>query len=269
MHSGHLKCLNEGVAQCSFCLSKRNPCSMNASQVILKHVVPSLGFITSNLIFLSSWSAVSEVKRQKQVGCGQTQTLPFASLVINCQAWLLYGYFTKDVYIIAPNIFGCVFGHYYVISTLPLQSIEQQRATLLIMLIGPFILSFTATLAFAVFSDPIVGKNLLGSLCVILLMFFYSSPLASMRTAIRQRSAASINLNLALACLINASLWSAYGFAISDYYYVLGPNLLGVTTSLVQIILVQLYGSDLPPQELRDSPPPSPYEEHSIDLRMI
>ncbi|KAH6579315.1 hypothetical protein BASA60_003329 [Batrachochytrium salamandrivorans] len=70
-------------------------------------------------------------------------------------------------------------------------------------------------------------------------------PLSDLANVIRSRDASTINPVLAFCSLLNGSLWTGYGFAISDPF-VWGPNIVGVVLTLVQLGLIVVFRGNKP-----------------------
>ncbi|CAM9241376.1 unnamed protein product [Heterosigma akashiwo] len=68
----------------------------------------------------------------------------------------------------------------------------------------------------------------------------FVSPLSTMKQVISTKSAASISFNLANAGLANGCLWILYGILVADPFMI-GPNLLCVASSGLQLLLFNLY----------------------------
>jgi solute carrier family 50 protein (sugar transporter) len=174
-------------------------------------------------IFLASWSPIKVIIERQELG--SFDLVPNATLVINSISWFLYGLFVKKPYVAFPNIIGIEFMLYYIFSTYHLHSLEKRNLIRNIFLWGFFIVLVIAMIAFIGIYDtdknPTIedfnkAKTLLGITSVLILIVFYTSPLANLVQVIKSKDAGSINLALAIASGINGSLWACYGFAIAD-----------------------------------------------------
>eukprot|EP00612_Vaucheria_litorea_P002307 CAMPEP_0171457336 /NCGR_PEP_ID=MMETSP0945-20130129/3464_1 /TAXON_ID=109269 /ORGANISM="Vaucheria litorea, Strain CCMP2940" /LENGTH=204 /DNA_ID=CAMNT_0011982941 /DNA_START=369 /DNA_END=983 /DNA_ORIENTATION=- len=83
-------------------------------------------------------------------------------------------------------------------------------------------------------------KEILGILCIIMLMIFYVAPLSTIAGVIKSRDCSPIMLSLALCTVLNGSVWLSYGLSIGDPF-VYGPNFLGFINGTVQIVCCLIF----------------------------
>lgn len=72
------------------------------------------------------------------------------------------------------------------------------------------------------------------------LVFFYGAPLSTIHTVTHQRDSSSIYVPTMITNTLNGFFWTAYGFAISDYFIAV-PNALGALFGVVQVVLCILF----------------------------
>jgi len=72
----------------------------------------------------------------------------------------------------------------------------------------------------------IASNNLYGWVGNVLLMIYYTAPLATLKTVISTRNADTIDPRLAIAGVLNGLFWLTYGIAIWDGYVAI-PNGIG------------------------------------------
>jgi solute carrier family 50 (sugar transporter) len=85
---------------------------------------------------------------------------------------------------------------------------------LAILLFFTFVLSLVA--AIGVMTRMSSLKQLWGFTANAILLVYYAAPLSTIFTVISTRSAATLNVPLAVMQLINGSTWCAYGLAKAD-----------------------------------------------------
>lgn len=68
------------------------------------------------------------------------------------------------------------------------------------------------------------------------LTLFYGAPLSTIATVVKLRDSSSIHIPTMVTNTLNGAFWTAYGFAISDYFVAV-PNGLGTLFGIVQILL--------------------------------
>jgi solute carrier family 50 protein (sugar transporter) len=138
-------------------------------------------------------------------------------MVVNAMAWMIYGMTIKDFYVFFPNVSGFCLGVYYTLSSYPYQTKGSQNNSALII-IGFGALTFlSSAIANIYISDAKIAQQVLGAVCVLILIVFYSSPLSTVTHIIRSQNAASVHIGLAIASLINGILWSIYGIVVNDW----------------------------------------------------
>ena len=86
-------------------------CTNNTCWIIVHHVVPALGCLTSLLIFAAPIPAIRRIQAQNSLG--DINPDPYVCLFLNSYAWFIYSLLLKDFYISVPNLFGILFGIYY------------------------------------------------------------------------------------------------------------------------------------------------------------
>ncbi|KAJ3279856.1 hypothetical protein HK104_001118, partial [Borealophlyctis nickersoniae] len=69
----------------------------------------------------------------------------------------------------------------------------------------------------AVMTSPEVGKLVVGSLNVVIVMFVFWSPLMGVANVVRRRDSRGMHGGLAFASAMRGVLMGLYGFAIQDY----------------------------------------------------
>mmetsp|Transcript_6779 Transcript_6779/g.8451 ORF Transcript_6779/g.8451 Transcript_6779/m.8451 type:complete len:336 (+) Transcript_6779:587-1594(+) len=68
------------------------------------------------------------------------------------------------------------------------------------------------------------------------LVLYYCAPLSTICTVLSKRDSSSIHIPTMIANTVNASFWTAYGFAINDFSIIF-PNGLGALFGVIQIVL--------------------------------
>ena len=105
---------------------------------------------------------------------------------------------------------------------------------------------FTLAFIITVFGDPTLlsiheslsVESILGTGAVVACFGYYGFPLSTMAEVIRTRDSSSIEKNLATMSVVNASLWSLYGWFGINSAAVYIPNFAGLALSIVQMGLI-------------------------------
>ncbi len=88
-----------------------------------------------------------------------------------------------------------------------------------------------------------LAATIIGKLAVAICIVLFVSPLATLKTVIQTKDASSIPLPFTLTCMLNCFLWSVYGILDKADFNIYFPNVLGLTSSIAQLILILLFGS--------------------------
>lgn len=137
---------------------------------------------------------------------GSLSILPFLSLFTNCVIWSFYGYLKNDYTVLVPNILGLFAGAFCTTA----YWIYSAKSDLQFFLPSACILM----IATVFFSTDEVNK--LGTMGCCLAVIVMGSPLATLRTVIRDRSTSAMPFGISLATWLNAISWSLYGLLIAD-----------------------------------------------------
>lgn len=108
--------------------------------------------------------------------------IPFVSLLTNCVIWTFYGLLRKDNTVLVPNAAGVLSGAFCVSAY---RSHETSPSTQVYTISGLII-------AFAIGCALIGNYKLLGSVGCALAVCLMASPLATLRTVIKDKSTASL-----------------------------------------------------------------------------
>ncbi|KAI9203575.1 sugar efflux transporter for intercellular exchange-domain-containing protein [Polychytrium aggregatum] len=221
-------------------------------KVFLDQVVPVVGSLTSLLIYIAPWKEVSLIIALRELG--GVNVLPYAMMVCNSIAWLMYSFLIRNYFVMVTNLMGYGLGIYYTLQTYRFSTSAQQVSVARLLLVGTVVIFSASGISFVFISDPVSAKLFLGWVAVILLAAFYSSPLSTLYAVLQERSAKSLSWNLAAASLLNSALWTCYGVTLDDSF-IWAPNGFGIVVALVQLVLLYLYGgSVLERQRLVSSP---------------
>ena len=87
---------------------------------------------------------------------------------------------------------------------------------------------------------PYVGQEARETTVAMMASFFlvlyYCAPLSTITLVLKKRDSSSIHVPTMIANTVNASFWTAYGFAIDDFS-IITPNGLGALFGVIQMIL--------------------------------
>ena len=197
--------------------------------------------VASQVFWIAPYSTLRKVVRNKSTE--GLPPLPYFSMMVNGFLWLMYGVCADmDPSIMLPNLTGMVAGMYW--SWLfrrhdsgQFDTDRYQRSAAMIM----------GTIAVAVASLPAAtARSVLGWAGCIVCVVMFSGPLQVISSVIAARSTRNLPFPMAVATVVNCVLWLMYGSLVTHDPFVWAPNVLGLTSGLVQLALFARYGIALP-----------------------
>lgn len=164
-------------------------------------------------------------------------------MMANCFLWTVYGVLKQESKIWATNGIGVAFGLFYFLRFIKFAppkspsfpgSISQHISGCLAVLAA----SAGVTILFQ--ADEAAG--IIGNLAVLFCIAMFGSPLASLTTVLKTKSAQSIPLPFTLATVVNCILWTVAGIFQMKDMKVYFPNILGLAFGLAQVALKLVFG---------------------------
>jgi len=179
---------------------------------------------------VSSVATAREVLALKAVG--SLSPLPNICLLTNCFVWTCYGYMKADGTIFLPNFVGILASMY---------CIAAFHRHIPVKPYVPYAMSAAVcgATAFLVHNDDAPTVGLIGCSLSVL---FTASPLAVLRTVIREKSTASLPWFTSVVIWFNSVSWLLYGKLVADDFLIWGPNVLGFALASVQVALFGIFG---------------------------
>ncbi|KAJ3093010.1 hypothetical protein HK102_013284 [Quaeritorhiza haematococci] len=197
-----------------------------ACQAAIDHIIPALGVLTAAAISFSPWKAMMKAFNDKNLG--STNPIPYAILTLNSLSWMSYGLLVKDYYVAAPNILGLMMGLLdpRFVGTASNNGVRGGCG-------ADGLLQFPLIGHLWYEQQPILRTRRPNVICMLIVDMNFPD-------VVRTRNSASLLWPLAVANLINGSLWAAYGVAIKDWF-VIGPNIVGAVAAIVQLLLRAIF----------------------------
>ncbi|EPZ32924.1 hypothetical protein ROZALSC1DRAFT_31310 [Rozella allomycis CSF55] len=204
---------------------------------LLGQIVPALGACISIFLFLSPMKAFMVHSTKYDFN-----PLAAITMILNCLSWIFYGIFVKDIYIITPNVPGLTLSVWYTVNVYHhgVANNPQRKYYDAILVLGIFLILLVDSAIAPQLLDVAAAQTMAGYMCIIMLLFFYISPLSTLANCVKEKSAVSIHFGLSVASLVNGLLWTVYGIAIQDAF-VYGPNFVGCLSASVQLLLKFIY----------------------------
>eukprot|EP00842_Homolaphlyctis_polyrhiza_P000205 jgi/Hompol1/1185/HPOL_005529-RA len=208
-------------------------------EFFVRVAIPSVGMLTTFAIYLSPYRAVERVEKSENIG--EVNPMPFPLIIANSLAWIMYSMLIQNPFIFIPNILGYPLGIFYTLTCFKYTNKLFQWRIQTILIVSSTVI-FTGTFASFMLlkNDPDKSRWIMGLLCTLILSVFYAAPLSIYYRILKKRDSRPLNPLLALASIINGSLWVVYGFSIDDGF-VWVPNLVGVFMGIVQVIVMIVF----------------------------
>ncbi|CAK9206450.1 unnamed protein product [Sphagnum troendelagicum] len=207
-------------------------------------VVGIIGNICSFALFLVPIITFRTIIMRKSVG--DFSGTPYVTTLLNCFLWVFYGSaaVTNTTLIISINGAGLALEAIYISIHLIYGTAESRKK------VGGA--TFMVMVCFAIMAICVMWKVALenrvlvvGSICVVVNILMYASPLTAMRNVIKSKSVVSMPIGLSVASFFNGLIWTAYG-GIKGDKFILIPNGLGVGFCIAQFVLYGCYYSSSP-----------------------
>ena len=218
---------------------------------ILESVLAGSGVITSSLIYLSPLPTVQKALAANQTGkAGQSlNSFVYAMMIVNGSVWILYGFVIGNWFVFLANILGIPLAIYYYSAALYFEKdFNVSIKSILTLMVGETIVFVTGAVSLISLSShdhaqDTAAKGLMGGVATFIVLVFIASPLSTLFKVIKSKSAHSIDGRLAVASVVNATLWFTYGTFINDPI-VYSPNMIGIVVGIAQLFLKRLYPSE-------------------------
>ncbi|EGZ23364.1 hypothetical protein PHYSODRAFT_479000 [Phytophthora sojae] len=201
------------------------------------------------ILSLSLTTDLYDVHRRKNTG--EMAALPLVAMAVNNHGWMLYGYLADNMFpIFATQAFSqCAAitynAVYYRYST------PEKRKDLVKLYSRALVVhcAFTIYTIIGVLGLTNQSKTEVGEwvvyAAIVINIWMYASPLATLKHVIATKNAASIPINLSVMIFVSASLWLASGI-VDDDIFVWSINGIGTLLSFIQIVVYFIYRP--PPQ---------------------
>ncbi|KAI3652259.1 hypothetical protein MP228_003562 [Amoeboaphelidium protococcarum] len=243
-------------------------------------VAPILGVLTATGIYISPFQQIYRLFVSKNVPSVQVlatlNPISFAMMPCNALAWTMYGLLPilRNPYLFWSNVIGCLIGMFYFITVfhqfslyrcagsvggisaaVPSKLFQTTARTMVILFMsGLSLILFASFAAFiqipnsGVDGADQISKQIMGWCCILILVIFYAAPMSTLFQVLKSRDASVFSLPLLIASVINACLWTFYGyFGLSEPDpYIWCPNLVGVLVSLVQFACKFAFRNSIP-----------------------
>eukprot|EP00927_Polykrikos_kofoidii_P082565 TRINITY_DN8233_c0_g2_i1.p1 TRINITY_DN8233_c0_g2~~TRINITY_DN8233_c0_g2_i1.p1 ORF type:complete len:246 (-),score=25.80 TRINITY_DN8233_c0_g2_i1:91-828(-) len=223
--------------------------------LLTSDVVGSIATVATLVYFVSPAFTIIKIVKDKSVG--SFSAFPFVSGVGNTVMWVYYSaakmHDTGEKLMpnLVVNAIGATCMTVYLIFFAAFAKERKQRVlvevSMLVVGVVGLILIFEMVIPKLSCDDFFWGKKetplkerVCGFVLVVLNVSMYASPLATMGTVIRTKSAEFLPWNMSVVGIVVCFLWATQGFMINDINVWL-PNVAGLFLSLAQLVLFLVY----------------------------
>lgn len=212
----------------------------------LKLVFGMIGNATATALFLSP--APTFYKIVKRRSTEEFSGLPYVCTLFNCLLWVLYGMpFIKphSILILTINGFGIALELFYILIFLT-YAIQQKKMQMMRWILA-VVVAYSVVVLVVLFGLHSLNTRQLaaGSMCVVVAIAMYASPLSVMGVVIRTRSVQYMPFLLSLFNFLNGAVWSGYSIVTKDIFVAI-PNGLGCLSGIAQLVLYAIYRNAVP-----------------------
>jgi len=241
----------------------------NWKNITFEYVCPTIGIFVSTALYAAPVNSLAAALKRRSLGV--LNPTPWGIMTGNCFGWLVYAYYSRDPFVLASNIPGMIVSLWLNFGASKLQyynfmesesRIESNdgndrsaERTLLFTPQDKLMLGVLSSWIAIVVCVSWLGigygheKEIIGIIVNINLLFFYGSPLQTLKTVLVEKSSDSIHTPTMVLNCANAGFWAAYGLAISNPV-IYGPNCIGLFLGLSQATLCCMYRKNCNPQRL-------------------
>lgn len=219
------------------------------AKILLNYVIPSIGCVTSNMLAFSSLRTMLEISKTRRLGNYDPCTV--ALCILNAFAQIFYAFQLGDPFVFGGNFIPFLLNLWYLFivtscTDYNAAKFARTRKTVsAIIIAGSGMLNlgyFIVKVALADVLDETQRTFACGCISLFFLVAFYTSPLVTLSKVVRERDSSYFFMPLALACLVNGSLWFAYGLAKQNPFIYM-PNVAGASVAVIQVICTLIFPS--------------------------
>ena len=168
-------------------------------------------------------------------GTGAMSHIPLCMLCANAAGWIVYGVLLANASMMVANVVGLAIALYLLhvynaCSPAPFSSELLTHAA--------FLLAYMALVALYAFATR--DASTVGTVASLVTIAMFASPLATVQTVIKTKSAESLPAPMIIVGLACTTLWLAYGVRLGDIF-VYGPNSVAFVLGLFQVGLLIVY----------------------------
>ncbi|KAI5058589.1 hypothetical protein GOP47_0026759 [Adiantum capillus-veneris] len=207
----------------------------------LKLVFGMVGNATATALFLSPLPTFYKIVKKRSTE--EFSGLPYVCTLFNCLLWVLYGLpFIKphSMLILTINGFGVALELVYIVIFLTYAA-KQKKMQMMKWILAVVVAYSVVILVVLLGLHSLTTRQLAaGSMCVVVAIAMYASPLSVMGLVIKTRSVEYMPFLLSLFNFLNGAVWSGYSIVTRDIFVAI-PNGLGCLSGIAQLVLYAIY----------------------------
>lgn len=204
---------------------------------IATRILMTAGPLLTQAIFFSGFAAKQTVllNWEERGDVGDLSSIPFIIQVQTSTLWMCYGVLIGDISTIVPNITGVTLGLYFArwfhvrkpeVSTLPYLCAAAVVIT---------------AVALVTFASNETTRSIIMTGCFVSHVLLMSSPLATIKTVLRDKDTKSMNRCMTMFCTANSIAWVLFGWLVIHDPLQVIVNGTGLAASVVQVFLLWKY----------------------------
>jgi len=223
-------------------------CQVNpTTQWLLESCVPlgsvSMGLpgLAAQYFFLSPLTTMSQIRADGTVG--SRPLLPYSAMFVNGSTWVAYGLLAGHPAIWLANVPGALLGAAYFATYVRYcpPGATHLPGTVTTHYLGA--VAFLCAVAAASLGLPEdQAATVVGLMGNVIVLVMFGGPLSAMKQVIKTQSTAALALPVAIATVVNCSLWTTYGALVTGDPYIWFPNSVGALFGIAQLALFARYG---------------------------
>lgn len=240
--------IGSGVGKEPIHIGRNEKINQNALPSIFNMALQVAGPMFFVFLQFSSLQTAWKINMQKSVG--NFSIIPFASLFTNCIIWTLYGLLKHDSTVLLPNLSGAIVGAYcmfiydtnFKLSDTTLETVLTSTANQLSPTLLHYYLLVVAICALNIYFAIQRQTEIIGYIGCLLAVILSASPLAVIRTVLREQNTSSMPFTTSLVTWLNNLSWILYGKLIANDKLIYAPNILAACFSSLQLLLFIKFG---------------------------
>ncbi|XP_047312960.1 bidirectional sugar transporter SWEET5-like [Impatiens glandulifera] len=214
---------------------------MALSREGIRNLVGIIGNVISFCLFMSPLPTFIAIWRAKSVQ--KFKPDPYLATLLNCAMWVFYAmpFVHPDALLVGTiNGIGFVVELAYVIFYFSFAGMKKRKMITVALSVGLAFMVFIIAITMIVFHTTTYRSLIVGTICVVLNVVMYASPLTIMSQVIKTKSVKYMPFWISFTNFVNAVIWLVYALIKFDLYVAI-PNGLGTFFGATQLILYSTY----------------------------